>query len=257
MPTSLLLTLRFHEGRYHGAGDWPPSPARLFQALVSGAACGEELLPAGEAALRRMETWRPPIIAAPPTRAGQSFTLFVPNNDRDAALKGQRTEDKIRSPKHTRPRLFDPSIALLYLWNAPQEDPDPERLRAIAQRLYQLGRGPDMAFATAEWLDPGTAEARLAAHPGPVFRPSEEGRRGMMLACPEEGSLNSLLSRHAAQAARFHAAHGRLLRRLGRYDAAEAAFTRAVEIAGESHPSYGTYLGQLEFVRHERAARTP
>lgn len=72
-----------------------------------------------------------------------------------------------------------------------------------------------------------------------------------------EARARAAIDRFPAQAARFHAAHGRLLRRLGRYDAAEAAFTRAVEIAGESHPSYGTYLGQLEFVRHERAARTP
>jgi hypothetical protein len=34
MPGALLVTVRFHDGRYHGSGDWPPSPARLFQAAV-------------------------------------------------------------------------------------------------------------------------------------------------------------------------------------------------------------------------------
>jgi tetratricopeptide (TPR) repeat protein len=56
------------------------------------------------------------------------------------------------------------------------------------------------------------------------------------------------------QAARFHAAHGRLLRRQGRLAEAEQAFATAVELAGEAHPSHGTYLGQLEFVRQERIA---
>jgi tetratricopeptide (TPR) repeat protein len=62
------------------------------------------------------------------------------------------------------------------------------------------------------------------------------------------------IGRFPAQAARFNAALGRILRRQGRLEEAEAAFERAVSLAGEAHPSYGTYLGQLEFVRNERAA---
>ena len=203
MRCILCLAIRFYDGRYHGAGDWPPSPARVFQALVAAAARCGALGTDDDAALRRLETWSPPTIAAPPMRTGQACTIYVPNNDLDALGGDAARINKIRTGKQTRPRLFDPTIPLLYLWTVKEEDPDPERLRAIAQRLYQLGRGIDMAFATAEWLDPAAAEARLAAHPGPIFRPSEKGRRGTMLACPEEGSLDSLLSRHAAQAARF------------------------------------------------------
>lgn len=47
MPGSLLIAVRFVDGRYHGREDrfdgadgWPPSPGRLFQALVAGAARG-------------------------------------------------------------------------------------------------------------------------------------------------------------------------------------------------------------------------
>ena len=57
------------------------------------------------------------------------------------------------------------------------------------------------------------------------------------------------------QAARFHSAHGRILRRLGRLEEAEQAFEAAVASAAEGHPSLGTYRGQLEFVRQELAAR--
>ena len=38
MSRALVIFVRFHDDRYHGAGDWPPSPARLFQALVAAAA---------------------------------------------------------------------------------------------------------------------------------------------------------------------------------------------------------------------------
>lgn len=70
-----------------------------------------------------------------------------------------------------------------------------------------------MAFATADWLSPEEAEARLASHTGEVFRPSIGGRGGNPLSCPEAGSLDSLLRRHAAQAERFQAAarRGQLL----------------------------------------------
>src|SRR5437762_10248282 len=47
--THLLLTVRWLDGRYHGLlsrdgpPEWPPSPFRLFQALVSGVARRGEL----------------------------------------------------------------------------------------------------------------------------------------------------------------------------------------------------------------------
>ena len=56
------------------------------------------------------------------------------------------------------------------------------------------------------------------------------------------------------QAARFHSAHGRLLRRMGRLAEAEQAFAAAVEMAAPDNPSLGTYRGQLEFVRRQLAA---
>lgn len=203
VSAGLLLTIRFHDGRYHGAGDWPPSPARLFQALVAGAARDGALPPESEAALRRMEGWPAPVIAAPPSRSGQDFRLYVPNNDLDAAGGDLARVNELRTAKTVRPRLFDPAIPFLYLWHPKGEDPDPAQFVAIAERLYQLGRGIDMAFATAEWLTPEEAEARLAAHPGPVFRPSEGGNAGRTLACPGPHTLASLLRRHAAQAERF------------------------------------------------------
>jgi len=69
----------------------------------------------------------------------------------------------------------------------------------------------------------------------------------------EEAELRArqAVTQHPAQAAGFHAAHGRILRRQGRLDEAEQAFARAVDITAADDPSRETYLGQLEFVRKE------
>ena len=65
MPRSLLITIRFHEGRYHGQEDrfngsdgWPPSPGRLFQALVAGAARGARASCGGRAVAEMAGTAR-------------------------------------------------------------------------------------------------------------------------------------------------------------------------------------------------------
>jgi CRISPR-associated protein Csb2 len=87
---------------------------------------------------------------------------------------------------------------LLYLWTF-EETPEAQqyalRICAVAERLYQLGRGVDMAWACGAVLDDGEAAARLAAHHGPVHRPSRRAG-GRALAVPCEGSLASLIVRY-------------------------------------------------------------
>ncbi len=75
-----------------------------------------------------------------------------------------------------------------------------------------------------------------------------------VLLAEAEPRARQAIERFPEQAARFNAAHGRLLRRLGRLQEAEAAFGRAVAGVSADNPSHGTYLGQLEFVRKELAA---
>ena len=203
MPNALLLTLRFHDGRYHGAEDWPPSPARLFQALVASAAKGSEIPRNEHNALAWLESLDPPAIAAPTMRDGQRYQNFVPNNDLDA--KGGEPEriGEIRVDKLIRPRLFDAEIPLLYCWRF-ENDPDGQArtLVKIAERLYQLGRGVDMAWAQAEVLDIKEAERRFDEHGGTLHRPTE-GNSGVLQACPGPGSLESLIERYKAMGKRF------------------------------------------------------
>ncbi|MCB2262737.1 MAG: type I-U CRISPR-associated protein Cas5/Cas6 [Candidatus Thiosymbion ectosymbiont of Robbea hypermnestra] len=197
----LLLGVRFHEGRYHGIPDWPPSPARLFQALVAGAIEGGGISTDDRAAFEWLEALPAPVIAAPATRDGQGFGNFVPNNDSD---KHPPYSKKVS--KAIKPRLFEAEIPFLYAWTFQDTDADQQRahrIRDLAERLYQLGRGVDMAWAWGELLDEEETQARLARHRGPVYRPTPGGDRKHELNGPLPGSLNSLELRHSATGNRF------------------------------------------------------
>ena len=205
MTHALLLTIHFHDGRYHGAGGWPPAPARVFQALVAGAAKGVELSDTDKAALEWLETLNAPRIAAPTARAGQEFKNYVPNNDLDKFGGDPRKIDKIRTPKITRPHIFNAAIPLLYIWtfdSAPDAEHHTRTLCQVAERLYQLGRGVDMAWAWAELLGESEVEERFRRHGGVVHRP-DEGGTGRALFCPQKGSLASLRERYKANQTRF------------------------------------------------------
>jgi CRISPR-associated protein Csb2 len=201
----LLLAIRFHDGRYHGAAEWPPSPARVFQALVAAAARGASAPEEAKAALQWLEALDAPMIAAPKARNGAAFVTYVPNNDLDAVGGDVRRIDKIRAPKFIRPRLFNSKAPLLYSWTfkeAGNGKKHADEICNIAQDLYQLGRGVDMAWAHADILSQEEAEHRLAAHGGSIHRPASRGTNAT-LACPAAGSLQSLLVRHAAASKRF------------------------------------------------------
>ena len=151
MPQSLLIVVRFSEGRYHGQDDgfngadgWPPSPGRLFQALVAAAARGANLLPEDVRALEWMEGLKPPRIAAPAARRGRPVKLFVPNNDLDSVGGDPARVSEIRVGKQWRPCFFDSDEPVLYLWDFEPRLARAERICAIAERMYQLGRGIDM-----------------------------------------------------------------------------------------------------------------
>lgn len=218
VPDALVISLRFHEGRYHGAGGWPPAPARLFQALVAGVASGRGIAAADREALVWLELQDPPIVLAPAAARGQGFNTFVPNNDLDAVpgietvagdpagyiQRNERWEvaaSGVRAGKPVRPWLFDAARPLNYVWPSVTDEPEREGVAAVADRLYQLGRGIDPAWATARFVPAEDAHQLIAAHDGPVRRPGSPGPGG--IAVPGWGSLASLEARHAAFLSRF------------------------------------------------------
>ena len=215
-------------------GDWPPSPARLFQALVAGAARGEKLPDEVAEALKWLEALGPPGIVSPSSHVGHGFNNFVPNNDRDVVeakrLRGsfkseadyQKAIAKQRTAKNIRPRLFDPDVPFFYAWTF-EDGADAERhahtICQIADELYQLGRGVDMAWAAGEIIaDAAEVEARFRAHGGVRWSPNERGD-GETLLCPHPGSLASLTER-------FNKARGRF-KRIGQGKKASLLFAQA------------------------------
>ena len=202
MPQSLLIAVRFHEGRYHGQADgfdgdhgWPPSPGRLLQALVAGAARGATVRAEDQRALEWLEGLDPPRIAAPAVRRGRAVRRFVPNNDLDAVGGDPARIGEIRVGKQWRPCFFDPDVPVLFAWrfeSGAAQAAQAGRICAIATRLYQLGRGIDMAWATGEVLDEDEAEAALASHPGALRTPGGAGTT----ATPRPGTLASLAHKY-------------------------------------------------------------
>ncbi len=240
MPRALLITVRFHDGRYHGMRDGPPSPARLFQALLAGAGLGGGLDLERTEALKWLEDREPPVIGAPAMVRGQSVTNYVPNNDLDAVGGDLRRISKIRTSKTVRPLLFEPDSSWLYAWTF-QRDPKNERqaqvVCGLAERLYQLGRGVDMAWAWGEVLDHQVLAEKILNYPGLVYRPSRGGG-GTILPCPQRGSLASLKLRYAANSSRVTTERrGRTIRQLF----TQPPKPRFMQVSYESPPSRRVY----------------
>lgn len=206
MSQSLLIAVQFQEGRYHGQDDgfngadgWPPSPGRLFQALVAAAACGDRIPAKDERALKWLEKIGPPRIAMPPVRRGRAVTLYVPNNDLDAVGGAPARVGEIRTSKQWRPCFFDSAESVLYAWDFEPESEEAARICAIAGRLYQLGRGIDMAWASGRVLEQREAKTVLESHPGPILQPRGDGQ----IATPRAGTLDSLVTRHQGNCMRL------------------------------------------------------
>lgn len=209
MTHYLTINVRAHEGRYHGAGDELPSPFRLFQSLIAGAGISGPLDDHTKRALVWLEGLPDaPLVASPRLARGQAVTMFMPNNDLDKFGGDVRNIAKTRgAQKVWRPRHFDASVPWIYAWpfaNVDEGDTHAKAICALADKVYQLGRGVDMAWAWGDLLDEAALKARLAEYNGVVRRPSVGD--GIKLACPSKGSFDSLERRY--QAPRFRTENG-------------------------------------------------
>ncbi len=203
--TNLLIVVQFHDGRFHGSGEWPPSPARLFQALVAGAGLsGPNECEKFADSLTWLERCDWPLVAAPKAAIGRSIKHYVPNNDLDAMGGDVQRIGSIRTSKDVRPYLFDRMTPCMYVWNFQEGEANighAQTIIALSERIYQFGQGVDMAWAWGELLSDGDLSVQLTNYPGIVSRPSPGS--GRLLACPERGSLRSLTVRYRANSHRF------------------------------------------------------
>lgn len=194
MARAICISATFLTGRYHGE-EWPPSPARLVQALVAGVKTGayRSLWPDAQAVLRWLERRPAPVILAVPEVKLQKYRLAVPNNDMDTVARewaAGKTADaaKLRTIKDLAPRLADgggPHVR--YLWGLDDGD-DAETMAALASCLshclYAFGWGVDMAYAEAE------VRVETPAQGYEEWAPARN--RGKQLAVPVPGFLDDL-----------------------------------------------------------------
>jgi CRISPR-associated protein Csb2 len=171
---------------------------------------------------------------APPARASGAFRNYVPNNDLDSVGGDPRCVAKIRAPKLIKPVLFDAATEFLYGWHFEEGEEQAIGICRIADRLYQLGRGVDMAWARGEIVGSADLDARVAEHHGAVYRPANCGGGGS-LACPQAGSLKSLEDRFTQNRKRLTTVRlGRQVQELF----SQAPRPRFAAIAYESPPRY-------------------
>ena len=218
MPKYLCVRVSFLDPvpTYHGSGDqgepeWPPSPLRLYQALLDASASlwrGEQFEVRARPTLEWLGEFQPPVLVAPECRVGSPFRIAVPNNDMDtvAAAWAHRREPKkqpseLKTLKTVRPTRMilghDESGALYYLW--PLSDPDPEFERhgevllAAARSITHLGWGVDMVAACASVIS-AEDEDKLQ---GERWRPTGDAA-ATGLRVPIKGTLDDLIARHSA-----------------------------------------------------------
>jgi CRISPR-associated protein Csb2 len=209
MKKVLCLTIRFLDPvpQFHGRGDagdpeWPPSPLRFFQALVSAAATRwrDALFHQhASAALRWLEKMVPSVMT--PTVAADSFgyRMYVPNNSGDLMTAAWARGDietsmaKFRVEKDVRPiNLNDDAVHFLY----PLLDgtcPHFEVLEAAVRSVTHLGWGINMVAGNAKLLN----ESEVANLNGEVWQ-SVPGSQGSRLRVPIAGTLDALIGKHEA-----------------------------------------------------------
>jgi len=218
----LCITVRWLDDRYHGLlnregpAEWPPSPFRLFQALLAGVARQGLLDAEAGKSLGWLQSLPAPLIVAPRSCAGQFIKRFVPNNDAD------KVPD--RTAKVSRPTIFLGKPEAHFLW--PLEGTEPETTGVIeaTQFLTCLGWGIDMAYGDAGIVD----SKQINALPGIrwIPKPGVSREKGL-LRVPMEGSLMDLSNAHKSALNRIE--HGQPLRTVDKPKVFDRVFYASTE----------------------------
>lgn len=210
MNQFLCVTVRFLQPFSHGRGEdaepeWPPSPLRLFQALVAASAARwneRQRIDYAQPALRWLaELGAPVVVAAEGTPAPTKYRLYVPDNVADKVAKswsGGNSAASIadyRTEKDVRPVHLN-GEAVHYLF--PVADPSAcqshfETLRTAARSVTHLGWGVDMVAGNAELL----SDEQAAKLVGELWQPTADGS-GTRLRVPTAGTLQALMTKHEA-----------------------------------------------------------
>ncbi len=215
MSTILCITVRFihpfplfHGRTDGGQPEWPPSPMRAFQALVSAASSrtrGRPLPDDLRSAIATIEAIRPLIIAPPAAPATVGHRAYVPHNQADlvsaAWNRGNLKADiaQHRMEKDYRPmriQTFDDQLpAVHYLYSLDQPTAECQTLldaiRPSVRSITTLGWGIDQVCADATLISELGSLSQLA---GQHWHAASQG--GRKLRVPRRGSFDALAARH-------------------------------------------------------------
>lgn len=192
MAEYLCISVTLLDRLFHGKGEgnepeWPPSPMRLFQALIAGARAGCRAAAwdtRHARAFRWLEGLGAPLIIAPRVQPGTRCTYFVPNNEGDVKFERQdRLKSKVAQPYY----LLD-GDTIHYIW--PIGDTlEAETICEEARHILALGWGIDQAVGRGRIL----GEEGLAALRGERWRPWKLGGNGTKYwRVPSPGSLEDI-----------------------------------------------------------------
>jgi CRISPR-associated protein Csb2 len=212
MSDYLCISIRFLDGAFHGRADygepeWPPSPLRVFQAIVAAAAARwneRRRVHHAAPALRWFERLPNPIIIAPPPKhmTARGYRLYVPDNVGDLVGKswsrgGEASMAGYRTEKTVRPTLLQDDEVVHYLW--PLTDaPDGlaeyrDNLFSAVRSITHVGWGVDLVVAEASVLN----EADASGLKGLRYFPTDDDT-DLSLRVPQGGALEDLENRHKA-----------------------------------------------------------
>jgi CRISPR-associated protein Csb2 len=168
----LNIHVTFTARLYHGI-EWPPSPARLFQALVAATHRGAHGLvhaKVRDRALEWLERLEAPIIFAPPATTSQSEIVgYVPNND-DGEPKDRLLH--VKAAKAVRRYDLAADTTITYGWNFPPTDGaagNADVVSAMANLVTYLGRTVDQVYARSEVAEAASNPSTRAV----VWMPTE------------------------------------------------------------------------------------
>jgi CRISPR-associated protein Csb2 len=204
MTHHLCISITFLDHLFHGKADggepeWPPSPLRVFQALLAAAHAGcrqRDWSDAKAEAFRWLEQREPPEIITPTVRRARGYTLFVPNNDSDKKFD---RHERLTS-KEARPHRMIGGQTIYYLWTIrggdwPSAQSHVGVLCQEAHHLLALGWGIDAVVGNGRALTADEARALTGERwrPWAGHRSPGETRR-----VPVQGTLDDLTRAHRA-----------------------------------------------------------
>jgi CRISPR-associated protein Csb2 len=244
--THFCITVRWLDGRYHGLlnregpPEWPPSPFRLFQALVAGAARHGKLDAEVGRSLGWLESLSAPLIVAPRSCRGQVVTRFVPNNDGDKEPDRQ----KRLTGKTSQPTILLGVPEIHYLWPITGAAREASGAIEASRCLNCLGWGVDMAYGDGRVLD----RLEVGELKGIRWFPKPDAiREDGLLRVPKGGSMIDLLRAHQSALNRIE--HDKPLRTVEKprvfdlvfYASAEQPIGRPYLVFGLRSPSDDSY----------------